>query len=155
MLEDTFYQVYAKFKLNFYWRIFDRLDEREDALTAVETFCMEAICSLGHPSINQFANFVRISQANAAYKVGKLIKKGYLTKERSRLDKREYRLTVTQKYLDRYGVSYDYIRLVMDRARLRFSPQELSRLEEMLRVISLELMPEISLPELDDFRKPD
>lgn len=146
MLEDAFEQVYTKFKLNFYRRIFNRFAEGEATLTAVETFCVEVIYALGRPTINQFANFVQISQANAAYKVAKLIKKGYITKERSRQDKREYHLAVTQKYMDHYGISYDYVQLVMERARLRFSGEELARLEEMLAVISNELMQEIALP---------
>lgn len=146
MLEDAFNQVYTKFKLNFYRRIFNRFTEQEATLTAVETFCVEVIHALGRPTINQFAHFVQISQANAAYKVSKLIKKGYITKERSRQDKREYHLVVTQKYLDYHGISYDYIKLVMERARRRFSPEELDKLEEMLTVVSNELMQEIALP---------
>lgn len=145
MLEEVFDQVYTKFKLNFYRKIFSRFEEGEIALTAVETFCVEVIYALGRPTINQFAHFVQISQANAAYKVAKLIKKGYITKERSVQDKREYHLAVTQKYLDYRGSSYDYVRLVLERARRRFSSEELAQLEEMLRVISDELMQEITL----------
>lgn len=146
MLEDIFMQVYTKFKLNFYRKIFNRFEEREAALTAVETFCVEVIYALGRPTINQFAHFVQISQANAAYKVSRLIQKGFITKEQSQQDKREYHLAVTQKYLDYCGISYDYVRLVVDRARRRFSPEELAKLEEMLQVISQELMQEIVLP---------
>lgn len=146
MLEKTFNEVYTKFKLNLYRRIFNRFEEREATLTAVETFCVEVIYALGRPTINQFAHFVQISQANAAYKVASLIRKGYLTKERSDRDKREYHLAVTDKYLEYYGISYDYVRLVVERARKRFSPAEVKKLEEMLAVISRELMPEIALP---------
>ena len=147
MLERAFNQVYTKFKLNLYRRIFNRFEEREATLTAVETFCMEVIYALDHPTINQFAHFVQISQANAAYKVASLIKKGYITKERSTQDKREYHLAVTEKYMDYYGISYDYVRLVVERARHRFPPEDIDKLEEMLQVISQELMPEIPLPQ--------
>ena len=147
MLERAFNQVYTKFKLNLYRRIFNRFEEREATLTAVETFCMEVIYALDHPPINQFAHFVQISQANAAYKVASLIKKGYITKERSTQDKREYHLAVTEKYMDYYGISYDYVRLVVERARHRFPPEDIAKLEEMLQVISQELMPEIPLPQ--------
>lgn len=146
MLEDAFDQVYTKFKLHFYRKIFGRFEEGEDTLTAVETICVEVIHALGRPTINQFAQFVRISQANAAYKVAKLIKKGYITKERSLQDKREYHLAVTPKYRDYCGTTYDYVRLVMERARRRFPPEDLARLEEMLQVISDELMQEVSTP---------
>ena len=147
VLERAYNQVYKKFKLNLYRRIFNRFEEREATLTAVETFCMEVIYALDHPTINQFAHFVQISQANAAYKVASLIKKGYITKERSTQDKREYHLAVTEKYMDYYGISYDYVRLVVERARHRFPPEDIAKLEEMLQVISQELMPEIPLPQ--------
>ncbi len=145
MLEATFNEVYTKFKLNLYKRIFNRFEEREATLTAVETFCMEVIYALGRPTINEFAYFVQISQANAAYKVGSLIKKGYLRKVRSTEDKREYHLEVTQKYMDYYGISYDYVAVVMRRIRERFPEQDVRKLEEMLQVISRELMPEIQV----------
>ena len=147
VLEQAFDQVYTKFKLNLYRRIFNRFEEREATLTAVETFCVEVIYALGRPTINQFAHFVQISQANAAYKVASLIRKGYLTKERNPEDKREYHLAVTEKYMDYYGISYDYVKLVVERARRRFPPEDIAKLEEMLRVISQELMPEIPLPQ--------
>ena len=89
MLDEAFNQVYTKFKLNLYKKIFNRFEAREATLTAVETFCMEVIYALDRPTINQFAYFVQISQANAAYKVASLIRKGYLRKERSTEDKRE------------------------------------------------------------------
>lgn len=143
MLEKAFNEVYTKFKLNLYRRIFNRFEEREATLTAVETFCVEVIYALGRPTINQFAHFVQISQANAAYKVASLIRKGYLTKERSEKDKREYHLAVTDKYMEYYGITYDYVKLVVDRARKRFPPADVKKLEEMLEVISRELMPEI------------
>lgn len=146
MLEKVFDEVYTKFKLNLYRKIFNRFEEREATLTAVETFCVEVIYALGRPTINQFAHFVRISQANAAYKVASLIRKGYLTKERNPEDKREYHLAVTDKYLEYYGISYDYVKVVVERARKRFPPEDIRKLEEMLAVISRELMPEIPLP---------
>ena len=146
VLEQAFDQVYTKFKLNLYRRIFNRFEEREATLTAVETFCVEVIYALGRPTINQFAHFVQISQANAAYKVASLIRKGYLTKERNPEDKREYHLAVTDKYLEYYGISYDYVKVVVERARKRFPPEDIRKLEEMLAVISRELMPEIPLP---------
>ena len=36
----------------------------------------------------------------------------------------------------------------MARAKKRFAPEDLARLEDMLRIVSNELMPEIPLPEL-------
>ena len=128
MLKDAFFAVYTKFKLHFYQEIFSRFQDREASLTTVETFCMEAIQALGSPTVNEFATFMRISPPNAAYKVNSLIKKGYIRKVQSPDDRREYHL-------------------VMDRIAQRFTPAECARLEEMLTIVSRELMPEVEIPE--------
>ena len=38
MLEQTFNEVYTKFKLHFYRTVFGRFQKREASLTTVETF---------------------------------------------------------------------------------------------------------------------
>ena len=80
MLDESFRDVYTKFKLHFYQEVFSRFQNREASLTAVETFCMEIIMALEEPTINEFASFVNISSPNAAYKVNSLIQKGYVEK---------------------------------------------------------------------------
>lgn len=147
MLNEKFWKVYQKFKLHFYQEIFERFQTREASLTTVETFCMEAIQALHCPTVNEFASFLRISPPNAAYKVNSLIKKGYLYKERSEDDKREFHLRLTQKYLDYYDISSRYVSTVMARIAGRFSQEECERLEYTLAVICDELMPEVSLPD--------
>ena len=146
MLEQAFNSVYSKFKLHFYQEIFRRFQDREASLTTVETFCMESIQALGRPTVNEFAGFMRISPPNAAYKVNSLVKKGYVRKVQSASDRREYHLEVTQKYLDYYNVSRNYIEMVMDREASRFTSEECGKLEEMLRIVDRELMPEVGLP---------
>ena len=127
-------------------QVFGRFQKREASLTTVETFCMEIIMALGKPTVNEFSRFVGISAPNAAYKINNLIQKGYVRKEQSEEDKREYYLVATQKYIDYYNISYRYLGKVMERVQRRFSPEDLARLEEMLEIISDELMPEIPLP---------
>ena len=146
MLRDAFFQVYTKFKVHFYQEIFERFQNREASLTTVETFCMETILALGSPTVNEFATFMRISPPNAAYKVNSLVKKGYINKIQSRDDRREYHLEATQKYIDYYNISASYMREVMDRIAQRFSPEDCARLEEMLNIVSDELMPEVQIP---------
>ena len=145
MLKDRFLDVYTKFKLHFYQEIFRRFQDREASLTTVETFCMEAIQALGRPSVNEFATFMCISPPNAAYKVNSLIKKGYLRKVQSPDDRREYHLEVTQKYVDYYNISSNYLKEVMDRVLRRFTPEEARQLDRMLRIVGQELMPEVQL----------
>lgn len=148
MLKDAFFNVYTKFKLHFYQEIFKRFQDREASLTTVETFCMETIQALGRPTVNEFATFMRISSPNAAYKVNSLIKKGYVRKTQSPEDHREYHLEVTQKYIDYYNISAAYLGEVMDRIMERFSPEDCRKLEEMLNIVSRELMPEVQIPEV-------
>ena len=148
MLESNFIEVYTKFKLNFYSRIFNRFETREASLTAVETFCAEVIHALHHPTVNEFARFVKISLPNATHKIQSLVKKGYVVKSQSEHDKREFTLSVTDKYFQYYNISVSYMREVIDRMRKRFSGQEIEQFAYFLEIINSELMPEI---ELGDF----
>ena len=143
MLEEVFTEVYNKFKLHFYKKLFERLDDRETSLTTVETFCMETIYAMEEPTVNEFASFLGISTPNAAYKVNSLVKKGYIEKIQSEDDKREFHLKPTKKYVDYYDISNAYRSKVMERAASRFTEEELERLEEMLSIISEELMKEV------------
>lgn len=147
MLEESFAEVYTKFKLHFYQEIFSRFQSREATLTAVETFCMEIIQALKEPTINEFASFVHISSPNAAYKVNSLIQKGYVEKVQSPYDRREYHLRPTQKYLDYYNISSTYLQEVMGRIKNRFTPEETEQLDHMLQVVGEELMPEVKMKE--------
>ena len=146
MLDQAFEQVYNKFKLHFYQKIFSRFEDREATLTTVESFCMEGIMALREPTIAEFSHMMNLSTPNAAYKINSLVKKGYVERIQSSTDKREYHLRPTQKYIDYYNISYSYLHQVMERAKERFSPEDLQKLEEMLVIFSDELMPEIALP---------
>ena len=141
-LETNFLEVYDKFKFSFYRKVFSMVKEREGSLTAMEVFSLEVINQLGKPTIGKFVEFLNISQSNATYKVGSLIKKGYLRKENSGPDKREYYLVLSEKYYGYIGLMRDYVSTVMSRMRERFPASELERVAEMLKVMSSELMPE-------------
>lgn len=145
MLQDSFNNIYTKFKLHFYRKVFERWQDKEASLTTVETFCMEIIYAMKNPTVNEFAEMTNISSPNAAYKVNSLIKKGYLKKVQSKDDKREYHLEVTEKYLNYYNISYQYMETVMKRIENRFSAEELAVMEKILTVMNDELMPEIEL----------
>ncbi|MDO5140165.1 MAG: MarR family transcriptional regulator, partial [Eubacteriales bacterium] len=103
------------------------------------------IMALGRPSVSRFAEFTSMSSANAADKVNKLVKKGYLRKIQSTEDKRVFYLEVTQRYLDYYNISYQYMETVMKRVEDKFSEEELQTVEHMLNVMNEELMNEVSL----------
>ena len=142
MLQDAFIKVYTKFKMHFYRKVFE---DRETSLTTVETFCMEIIYALNKPTVAEFAEVANLSSPNAAYKVNNLVKKGYLKRLQSETDKREFHLEVTEKYLNYYNISYNYMEIVMKRIEERFTPEEIQTLVKVLRIMDEELMPEIQL----------
>ena len=152
MLLDVFSDVYSKFKLHFYSQICRNFEDREASLSTLEVFCTETIYALRKPTINEFSTFLQISPPNAAYKVNCLVKKGYVSKTQSEDDKREYYLEVTDKFLDYYAVNYNYIGVVMKRIENRFPEEDLKKMEDMLSVISEELMKEVDVKIKSDLR---
>jgi len=149
MLESTINMIFTKFKLYYYRKIFGRFETREASLTAVETFCVEVIHALGTPSVNEFAQYVGISQPNATHKVQSLVRKGYVTKSQSQDDRREYTLSVTDRFYQYYNISNAYVAEVVGRIRKRLNGDELAALERMLTIISEELMAEVPIKTLD------
>ena len=144
MLQENFSKVYDKFKLQFYRKVFELVRERDGSLSAMEAFSLEVIQMLNTPTVGQFADFLNISQSNATYKVNSLIKKGYLERQNSQLDRREYHLILSEKYYNYIGLLSYYESTVTQRMIDRFPPEDIAKFDEMLRIISQELMPECS-----------
>ena len=145
MMKDNFARVYNKFKLQFYRSVFDLVRERDGSLSAMEAFSLEVIGILGEPTVGQFAEFLSISQSNATYKVNSLIKKGYIERFNSTTDRREYHLTLTDKYFQYSNLMNNYQQEVVARIEKRFSPEDVEKFNEILKVIGDELMPEIKV----------
>ena len=142
MLEKNFTEVYERFELQFFRRVFENVRERDGSLSAMEAFSLEVIYLLHEPTVGQFADFLNISQSNATYKVNSLIRKGYIERQNSQVDRREYHLILSQKFLSYIGLFNSYEHTVMQRITERFSEEDVRRFDEMLGVISRELMPE-------------
>ena len=140
MLEKNFKEVYEKFELIFFRRVFEKVRERDGSLSAMEAFSLEVIYLLNEPTVGQFADFLNISQSNATYKVNSLIKKGYLERQNSPVDRREYHLVLSEKYYHYEDLLTSYQKTVIDRINERFSPEDLQKFDEMLGIISGELM---------------
>ena len=116
-------------------------------ITNNDMHVIEAI-GIGEPkNMSSIARELSVTVGTLTIAMNSLVKKGYVERIQSTTDKREYRLRPTQKYIDYYNISYSYLHLVMERAKQRFGPDDLAKLEEMLQVVSDELMPEIQLPE--------
>ena len=145
MLDTSFCEVYDKFKLQFYRRVFDLVRERDGSLSAMEAFSLEVINMLGEPTVGQFADFLKISQSNATYKVNNLIKKGYLERQNSTTDRREYHLILSDKFYAYRDLFANYEKTVMARVEERISPEDVECFDRILRIMSSELMPECTL----------
>lgn len=147
MLEQSLSEVYTKFKVHFYREMFKQLRSRETSLSTVEMFCVEVIYALKEPTVAQFSNYIGVSAPNAAYKVNCLIKKGYIEKVQSSVDRHEYHLKVTDKYYRYFNLAQDYINTVVGRTSEHFPKEEVEMLDKMLAEISKELMSEVEIPD--------
>lgn len=144
MLEKNLARVYNKFKLHLYGQFLrEPEDKSEDTLSMQEIVYLELITALRRPTINDFAHYAGLSGPNAAYRINRLINKGYVSKVQSQKDKREYHLRPMPKYRENYGSALEYINLVADRMKERFSAEEIEQFDQMLYTVATELMPEM------------
>ena len=123
-LGESFRQVYERLKLEFYHEVFCLSHDRDAGLSAVEAFSLEVIDQLGRPTIGQFAEFLNISRSNATYKVAGLERLGYVRRERSGPDKREFYLVLTDEYYANAALLDEYVSALVERIRKRFTVQE-------------------------------
>ena len=134
-------QVYERIKLQFYKEVFCSAHDIDTGLSAVEAFSLEVIDQLGCPTIGRFAEFLNISRSNATYKVAGLVRLGYVRKERSGPDKREYYLVLTDKYRSGAALLDGYMSALVERIHGRFTPEETEEFARKLNIIATELMP--------------
>ncbi|MDF2537246.1 MAG: hypothetical protein K0S76_267 [Herbinix sp.] len=140
MLENEFERLYFKFRDNYCKNLFSGVDEKDESLTPTESYCVEVIFLLDHPTVREFADYVNISQPNATYRINSLIHKGYIRKIVSERDKREYNLEVTDKFLNNYGVKATFNSDLMNGIKNKFSKEEVDLLEKMIKKIVDEIM---------------
>lgn len=142
MLEKEFERLYFKFRTNYCRNLFAGMRGANESLSAIESYCVEAIFLMDRPSIHEFADFVNISLPNATYRLNKLINKGYIRKVASARDRREYLLEVTDKFLDFYGANESFNASLMNRIKESFGEEEVILLENMIRKIVDEILSE-------------
>ena len=145
MMEEHFITVFDKFKFQFFRKIFESVRERDGSLSAMEACSLEIIDLLAAPTIGEFADFLNISQSNATYKVNSLMRKGYLVRQNSETDRREYHLVLSEKYYKYMELLTSYEDTVCSRIQSRFSEDELAVFDRILKTISDELMPECAV----------
>ena len=142
-LEQHFNTMYDKFKLMLYDRALkERGRSMPGDLSLQEVIYMEIIIALGDPTVAEFSRYAKLSASNTAYRLNKLEERGYIRRIRNDRDKREFSVKARDRYSEEYGVIFDYIHLVCERIEERFEPGDVDKFEEMLGIISEELMPE-------------
>lgn len=132
--KKTVNKFYRKVKLVILKNMFDRIKDKEESLSSSEYFCLQCIYLMNNPTISEFAHFMDISSPNATYKVKQLIKKGFITKERSANDGREFILSPTQKYFDFYENKDDYV-LIND-LKQSMDKKECKKIDKIMKILT-------------------
>ncbi len=129
--EDKYKEIYDAYRLDFYKNAFKAHDENKE-LSALEMITMEIVLILDGPTVNELANFLNTSQPNAAYKVGSLVKKGFLDRVQSEDDKREFFLYPTKKYKRVHAERRDFPNRVRNFLLSGLGPEELKHTNDLL-----------------------
>ena len=140
MLEKEFDKLYLKFRNNYCKNLFSSISTDKDSLTPTESYCVEVIYLMNRPTVHQFANYVKISQPNATYRISNLINKGYVKKVLSKDDRREYFLEVTEKFLKHYGMISSFNADFMKSLRESLTTEEIGLLEQILKKINNDVL---------------
>lgn len=138
--KKTVNKFYNKVKLIIFKNIFERISDKDETVSTSEYFCLECIYLMGTPTVTQFAEFMDISAPNATYRVKQLMKKGFITKERSEKDGREYCLVPTQKFFDYYENRDDYV-LINDMKK-NFTKKECHKIDKIMKILTEQIEPE-------------
>ena len=129
MLGETFAQLFRKYRLFCYRKLFAAVREKPGSLSATEAFSADIIHLLGSPTVSQFAETIGISQPNATYKVNQLTAKGYLEKHVQARDRREVVLTTSEKFDED---KEDALQQKIRTAAAQFTPAEIDSAERVL-----------------------
>lgn len=140
-LDDQFLTIYNCFKVMLYDKSLRNNDgEDPNALTLQEVICMEIIIALDQPTVSEFSSFAKLSGSNSAYRIRKLIEKGYAVKIQNPEDKREFYLKATDKYAANYGLGQDYVVDLCKRVNQNMSEEEMKAFAKGLECVCAEIL---------------
>ena len=114
--------------------MFKRLKDNGEELTSSEYLCLECIELLNKPTISEFADFFALSSPNATYRVKSLINKGFISKEKSKKDGREYILVPTEKYYKLFSAKDTEETLKNIKSSL--NEDESDKFDEIIKILS-------------------
>lgn len=130
MIEENFEKIYRDFRLRLYRKIFETIGEGDGALTATEFFAVETAGLMGEPTIGEFAECLSITSSHAAYKVKKLMEKGYLERIPTG-DRRTFRLKTTEKFEKFYHGEDNYGKYVFESLAAALTEEELQETDRL------------------------
>ena len=136
MLTAQIADLYKRFRLMTYRKLFGRIREKDGSLSATEAYTVDVIYLLGNPTVTQLAEALGISQPNATYKVNNLVAKGYVLKTISEEDKRECRLQVCDRFYKYYGDLDHFTDKAVAALENEYSPQALELFTQMLHSLT-------------------
>ena len=139
MMLEKMLKTFQKLRLEFYRKIFTRVRERDGSLSAMEVFSLEIIYALGRPTIGQFARIIGISQSNATYKVNSLMKKGYIIRQPSQEDGREYNLELSEKFYGYSDMLEENVRIITRNVLEQLTPEEIAVIDKAADILNKEL----------------
>ena len=139
MMLEKMLKTFQKLRLEFYRKIFTRVRERDGSLSAMEVFSLEIIYAQGRPTIGQFARFIGISQSNATYKVNSLMKKGYIIRQPSQEDGREYNLELSEKFYGYSDMLEENVRTITRNVLEQLTPEEIAVIDKAADILNKEL----------------
>ena len=125
-----------KMRLMHYKSLFGRIKEKAGSLSATEAYSADVINLLEKPTIKEFADCLGISQPNATYKVASLIEKGYITKEISSADRREWKLSMSEKFFGYFDTEDKSIKSAVEKLKREFTEEELNVFGRMLKALN-------------------
>ena len=97
------------------------------------------IDSLEKPTVNELVRILNVSQPNISYKINTLVAKGYVRKEQSKKDGREYFLKLTDRYYAYKKIAYGFVDKVLDNLNDKLSREEMDNLRKSLKLIKEEM----------------
>ena len=136
MLTAQITELYKRFRLMTYRKLFGRIREKDGSLSATEAYTVDVIYLLGNPTVTQLAEVLGISQPNATYKVNNLVTKGYVVKTVSEEDKRETRLQVCDRFYNYYGDLDHFTDKAVAALESEYSPEALALFTQMLHSLT-------------------
>lgn len=141
MLQESFLKFFNRLRLLQYQELFGRIKEKDGSLSATEAYAVDVIYLLGNPTITKFSETLGISQPNATYKINNLVSKGYVIRTVPEGDKRECRISVSEKFFRYYDVHTRFADDMRERLEQSYTADEVALFARMLDTLCREDTP--------------